>query len=44
MNDKVEKFKFDGSDFDLKFPSIDNIVDRINCVKGEVRIAKVDVA
>ena len=40
----VEKLKFDGSDFDLKFPSIDNIVDRINCVKGEVRLAKVDVA
>ena len=43
-NDKVEKLKFDGSDFDLKFLSIDNIVDRINCVKGEVRLTKVDVA
>ena len=43
-NDKVVKLKFDRSDFDLKFLSIDNIVDRINCVKGEVRLAKVDVA
>ena len=43
VNDKVEKFKFDGSDFDLKFSSSDNIVDIINCVKGEVRLAKVDV-
>ena len=44
VNDKVERLKFDGSDFDLKFLPIDNIIDRINCVKGEVRLSKVDVA
>ena len=44
VNDRVERLKFDGSNFKLKFPSIDNIVDRINCVKGEVRLSKVDVA
>ena len=44
VNDRVERLKFDRSDFNLKFPSIDNIVDRINCVKGEVRLSKVDVA
>ena len=44
INDKVDKLKFDGSDFDLKFPSIDNITDRINCIKGGVRLSKVDVA
>ena len=44
VNDRVERLKFDGSDFNLKFLSIDNIIDRINCVKGEVRLSKVNVA
>ena len=44
VNDRVDKLKFDGSDFYLKFPSIDNIVERMNNIKGKVRLAKVDVA
>ena len=44
VNDRVDKLKFDGSDFMLKFPPIDDIADRINDVKVEVRLFEVDVA
>ena len=42
--DKADKLKFDGSDFMLKFPSIGDITDKTDGVKGEVRLTKVDVA
>ena len=43
VNEKVDKLKFDGSDFALKYPSIDDITYRINGIKSKVRLSKVDV-
>ena len=44
VNDAVSRDKFDNTSFTLKFPTIDDIVDNIRHNKGEVLLAKIDIA
>ena len=44
VNDQVDRFAFDGSQFLLKFPSVDDIVKEICSQGDDVTIAKIDVA
>ena len=43
MNEQVDKEYFDNSNFVLKFPSVDDMVDKI-CTQGDnVTISKIDI-
>ena len=44
LNDQVDRSRFDGDLFCLKFPSIDDIVKEICSHKDDIIIAKIDVA
>ena len=44
LNDQVDRSRFDGDQFLLKFPSIDDIVQEICSHKDDVVISKIDVA
>ena len=44
LNDQVDRSRFDGDLFCLKFPSIDDIVQEICSHKDDVVISKIDVA
>ena len=44
VNDQVDREKFDNSEFLLKFPSVDDIVDEICRSNDDVTIAKIDMA
>ena len=44
LNDQVDRSRFDGDLFSLKFPSIDYIVKEICSHKNDVVISKIDVA
>ena len=44
VNDKVTRNFFDGYQFSLKFPTIDNIIDQIKATKGRALLAKIDIA
>ena len=44
MNDQVDRSKFDGDLFSLKFPCIDDIVQEICSHKNDIVISKIDVA
>ena len=45
LNEKVLRDRFDGQKFTLKFPSVDDIVDRIVSFKGQDPVLyKIDVA
>ena len=44
MNDQVDRSRFYGNLFSLKFPSIDDIVKEICCHKNDAVISKIDLA
>ena len=44
LNDAVDKTRFDGMKFNLKFPSVDDIVAEILQIKGDIYLSKIDVA
>ena len=44
VNDKVTRSLFDGQQFVLKFPTIDNIISQIKATKDRVLLAKIDIA
>ena len=44
LNDKVNKARFDGLQFILRFPSVDDIVAKILETPGDVYLSKIDVA
>ena len=44
VNDQVDKQHFDGSEFILRFPTIDDIVAEINKLGDDVVLAKIDVS
>ena len=44
LNDQVDRLRFDGITFRLKFPSIDNITEEILRVGEGVTLAKIDVS
>ena len=43
-NEAVDKTRFDGMRFNLKFPSVDDIVAEILQIKGDIYLSKIDVA
>ena len=44
VNDRVTRDFFDGQQFLLKFPTVDNIIDQIKTTEGRVLLAKIDIA
>ena len=44
VNDSVTRDKFNGSNFTLKFPTVDDIVDDIKQRKGRILLANINVA
>ena len=44
LNDAVTRDLFDDKSFTLRFPTIDDIVDKIRLTKGTVMVSKIDVA
>ena len=44
LNDAVDKTRFDGMKFNLKFPTVDDIVTEILQIKGDIYLSKIDVA
>ena len=44
LNDQVDRLRFDGVTFNLKFPSIDNITEEILRIGEGVTLAKIDVS
>ena len=44
LNDAVTRDLFDGKSFHLRFPTIDDIVDKIRHTEGTVMLSKIDVA
>ena len=44
VNDAVSRDKFDDTTFTLRFPTVDYIVDNIRHNKGELLLAKIDIA
>ena len=44
VNDRVTRNFFDGQQFLLKFPTVDNIIDQIKATEGRVLLAKIDIA
>ena len=44
LNDAVATDFFDDKSFTLRFPTIDDIVDKIRLTKGTVMLSKIDVA
>ena len=44
LNDNVDKFKFDGKTFSLKFPTVDDICQEICDSSTEVLLSKIDIA
>ena len=44
LNDTVTRDFFDDKSFTLRFPTVDDIVDKIRLTKGTVMLSKIDVA
>ena len=44
MNDNVDKLHFDGREFILKFPTIDDICEEIRTNPNEVLLSKIDIS
>ena len=44
VNDVVDRETFDDTPFTLKFPTVDDILDRDRLSKGRVLLSKLDIA
>ena len=44
VNDAVVRESFDGTTFRLKFPTVDDILDKVRAIGGRVMLSKIDVA